>query len=143
MRPWNRRNKEYEIIGMHWRGGESDLFQNDEYIRAELYKIYSYILNTYSDILNVPPIILHKIVCADCLNKYGKLHNMEFANSMFDKFAEEYENIETFDARELQQYDPEIIGRGLFKSDLTHFTADVNKEIANNIFFDYVRKHKK
>ena len=118
------------------------MFQNDEYIRAELYKIYSYILNTYSDILNVPPIILHKIVCADCLNKYGKLHNMEFANSMFDKFAEEYENIETFDARELQQCDPEI-GRGLFKSDLTHFTADVNKEIANNIFFDCVRKHKK
>jgi len=97
-------------------------------------------------LLHNPPIILHEIACCDCLKDKdpsgASLKNMEYTNELFREFAKKHENIFSFDVRTIPQYIPETRGNGLFKSDMIHFTADVNKEIAKRILEDYAKDGK-
>ena len=139
-------NKEYEIIGLHWRGGESDLEINSEYLKENLLGIYSQLIGTYNELLHFPPIILHKIVCYDRMKERDEtgmmFKNLEYTNFLFDNFAKEYVNVTVFDPCDLPQYISEIRGNGLFKGDMIHFTAEVNKEISTCILSDYIMKSK-
>ena len=140
-------DKEYEIIGLHWRGGESDLALNSEYLKEKLFGIYSKLIDTYNELLNFPPIVLHKIVCYDCMKERDstgmRLNNLEYTNLMYNKFVKKYKNVTVFDPCDLSQYIPETRGNGLFKSDMIHFTPKVNKEFSNSILCDYIEKCKK
>lgn len=83
--------EEYEIIGLHWRGGESDLFEAGEYLEEHLKGIYEEIFAEFNKLLRNPPIVLHKIACCDCLNDKDPsgecLKNMEYVNELFQDFA--------------------------------------------------------
>ena len=135
-------NKDYEIIGLHWRGGESDLSLDKEYLEANLFGIYSHMIDNYNELLCFPPIVLHKIVCSDCMMNRDssgmQLNNMEYTNSLFDNLAKQYANVRVFDPRDLPQYIYGTRGNGLFKDDMIHFKAEVNKEISNCILSDYI-----
>lgn len=139
--------KEYEIIGLHWRGGESDLSLDSRYLKENLFGIYLKLIDTYNELLNFPPIVLHKIACYDCMKERDstglQFNNLEYTNSLFDKLVKEYSNVTVFDPCDLSQYIPETRGNGLFKDDMIHFTPEVNKEFSNSILCDYIEKYKK
>ena len=120
---------------------------NSEYLKENLFDIYSKLIDTYEELLNFPPIVLHKIVCYDCMKERDgtgvQFYNLGYTNSLFDKFAKEYKNVTVFDPCDLPQYIPETRGNGLFKSDMIHFTPEVNKEISNCILSDYIKNFKK
>ena len=134
--------KEYEIIGLHWRGGEEDISADKLLLHSSLENIYTEIFDEFNKILKSPPIILHKIVCADRANDKDPtgqyLEKMHYINSVFEKLAQKYKNISVFDVRNAPQYIPDIRGNGLFIEDVVHFTPNVNKWVAKNIIENYM-----
>ena len=132
---------DYEIIGLHWRGGENDVTATDECLSKYLKNIYTKLLDLFNTLLNTPPIVLHKIVCPDRMNDMdptGKhLANMNYINNVFDMLQKQYENVSIFDVRNAPQYVPNIRGNGLFIEDAVHFTPEVNRWVANRIIKDY------
>lgn len=60
---FKKQNKEYEIIGLHWRGGEGEVNKDMAYLSQNLENIYKIMLDDFNAILKNPPIVLHKIVC--------------------------------------------------------------------------------
>ncbi len=132
---------EYEIIALHWRGGENDVTATDEYLAKHFKNIYTKLFDSFNALLNTPPIVLHKIVCPDRMNDMdptGKnLANMNYINSVFDTLQNQYENVSIFDVRNAPQYVPNIRGNGLFIEDAVHFTPQVNLWIADNILKEY------
>ncbi len=129
--------KEYEIIGLHWRGGENDATATEEYLSQHLENIYVQIFETFNGILNTPPIVLHKLVCPDYMNDTDptgqQLKNMEYINAVFEKLEKKYKNILIFDARNAPQYIPNVRGNGIFIEDAVHFTPEVNRWVAGCI----------
>ena len=134
-------NMEYEIIGLHWRGGENDVTATEEYLSQHLESIYTKIFDEFNCLLGTPPIVLHKIVCPDRMNDLdptGKyLENMHYINGVFDKLQNHYENISVFDARNAPQYIPNVRGNGLFIEDAVHYKPQVNKWVADCILKKY------
>ena len=130
---------DYEFVGVHWRGGENDISSilADPFIDLE--GIYTTMLEGFNESLGNPPIVLHKIVCKDRMQG-PKLKIMEDGNVMFDKFAEKYDNITTFDTRNYPEYDPNVLCENLFQADMIHYTAEVNKWVAQEIFNNYINK---
>lgn len=133
--------KEYEIIGLHWRGGEEDTCATEEYLSQNLENIYTKMFNVFDSLLDTPPIVLHKIVCYDRANE-GDLSgkgkkNIHYINSVFDILQEKYENISVFDVCDAPQYIPNVRGNGLFIEDAVHFTPQVNRWVANCILEKY------
>lgn len=130
----------YEIIGLHWRGGENDVTATEEYLSKHLKNIYTKLLDMFNSILNTPPIVLHKIVCQDRMNDMdptGKyLENMNYINSVFGMLQKQYENVSVFDVCNAPQYVPNIRSNGLFIKDAVHFTPEVNRWVANRIMKD-------
>lgn len=130
--------KEYEIIGLHWRGGENDIEASKEYLLENLKKVYVEMFNEYNGILKNPPIILHRIVCYDRANdldptgKYAE--NIDVINNVFELLQQRYENVSMFDVRQFPGYNPNVYGNGLFKeNDVVHFTEEVNRWVAKSI----------
>lgn len=133
--------KEYEIIGLHWRGGENDITATKDYLSQHLENIYTELFDTFNNLLGNPPIVLHKIVCPDRANDMdptGKyLYNMNYINEVFDIIQKKYENISVFDVRNAPQYISDIRGNGLFIEDAVHFTPEVNMWVAECILKKY------
>ncbi len=129
--------KEYEIIGVHWRGGEEDMMISTEYLLGNLKNIYVEIFNEFNRILKNPPIFLHKIVAYDRANDldvtgiYSK--NIDVINNVFEELENEYKNILIFDARQFPKYIPNIRCNGIFIEDAVHFTEEVNYWVAESI----------
>ena len=135
---FSKMGKDYEIIGLHWRGGENDVTATKEYLSTHLEAIYSRIFDEFNFILDNPPIVLHKLVCHDRMNDMdptGKyLENMNYINEVFCKLKERYKNISVFDVQDSPDYIPDIRGNGLFIDDAVHFTPETNKWVAKCIF---------
>ena len=135
-------NTEYEIIGLHWRGGENDVTATKEALTEGLEGIYSTILDEFNRLLDTPPVILHRIVCPDRMNDMdptgGYLENMAVVNGVFDRLAEVYENVTVFDHRAYPGYDPHVRGNGLFMEDAVHYTPAVNQWVAGEILRRYI-----
>lgn len=133
--------EEYEIIGLHWRGGEGEVNATQAYLSKNLMHIYTEMFDAFNDILNNPPIVLHKIVCADHVNKRdpsGEMYQrMGYINKVFLRLVENYSNITMFDPTNAPQFDPNIYRNGIFLPDAIHFTAEVNHWVAKCIFQKY------
>lgn len=108
----------YEIIGLHWRGGENDITATEEYLSKYLKNIYTKLVDSFNRLLNTPPIVVHKIVCPDRMNDMdptGKyLANMYYINGVFDTLQNQYKNVSVFDVRNAPQYVPNIRGKQYF-----------------------------
>ncbi len=134
-------HKDYEIIGLHWRGGENDVTATEEYLSQHLHEIYETMLRVFNTLLNTPPVILHRLVCPDRMNAMDPtgqyLRNMQFINGVFEKLAQRHENVSVFDTRTAPQYTPSVCGNGLFIEDLVHFTPEINRWVADKILKDY------
>ena len=132
---------EYEMIGLHWRGGENDATATSEYLSQNLKNIYVRLFGTFSSLLNTPPIVLHKLVCVDRMNDMDptgeRLEKMHFMNQIFSELEREYGNISVFDPVVVPQFIPDVRGNGIFMEDMVHFTTEVNKWIAEDIFRTY------
>lgn len=139
------REIDYEIIGLHWRGGEEEMNVSWEELDSSLETIYRKLFDTFTGILGDMPIILHRIVAKDrAFNKDPsgeKYEKMQLVNSVFDKIAAEKKNTSVFDVRCAPMYKDDVVGNGLFISDAVHFTPEVNEWVAKQIMEDYVKKY--
>lgn len=132
---------DYEIIGLHWRGGENDITAAKEYLSNNLESIYRNIFNEFNCLLKDPPIVLHRLVCPDRMNDLDPtgtyLDNMHCINAVFDKLEQSYGNVSVFDTRKAPQYISEARGNGLFIKDVVHYTPEVNAWVAETILKQY------
>lgn len=134
-------HKDYEIIGLYWRGGENDVNTTLEHLTQNLEKIYTRIFEEFNGILGEPPIVLHRIVCHDRMNDIDpsglRLERMNYINTVFESLQKRYKNISMFDPRTAPQYIPDVRGNGLFLEDVAHFTPEVNRWIAETVLKNY------
>ena len=140
--------KEYEVIGLHWRGGENDITAPIATLAQELRGIYTTLFDRFDSLLHFPPVILHRLVCADRmrdLDPTGALEylpKMHIINAEFDRLAEQRENVSVFDVTHAPQYRPNVVGNGLFIRDNVHFTPEVNGWVADKILSNFVKQNK-
>jgi hypothetical protein len=138
---FSKMNIDYDIIGLHWRGGENDVTATNEYLKQNLEKIYTRIFGEFNRLLGEPPIVLHRIVCPDRMNDMDptgrQLENMKYINEVFENLQKSYKNISVFDPRTAPQYIPDVRGNGLFIEDAVHFIPEVNMWIAENVLKKY------
>ena len=128
---------EYAIIGLHWRGGENDAYDDPEQMYDMVQPVYTRLLEDWDRILDKPPIILHRIVAHERYTDRDpsgrKLESMHIINRVFDEMAEKYPNVSVFDVRACPEFIPDVRGNGIFKSDMVHFTPEVNRWVAKKI----------
>lgn len=138
--------EEYKIIGLHWRGGEGEINASQTYLSQNLMRIYTEMFDAFNHILNAPPIVLHKIVCPDHVNKRDPsgemLQRMHSINRVFSQLEQQYQNLSVFDPTAAPQFDPNLYGNGIFLPDAIHFTSEVNHWVAECIFQDYCTAEK-
>ena len=138
---FSKMQKEYEIIGLHWRGGENDVTAASEYLTENLQTIYRRMFDEWNRLLGCPPIVLHKMCCSDRMMEMdpsgGYLANMTIVNEVFLALATDYGNVCAFDPTTLPQYIPDVRGNGLFEDDMVHFTEAVNQKVAEDILAKY------
>ncbi len=133
-----RLGETYEILGLHWRGGEEDVLQKPEDLRRDLEPIYKRIFGTFNRLLGDPPTVLHRIVCEEAPAAVGPgLENLRYIDSVFDHLGEHFSNVTVLDPRTAPQFLPEAHGNGLFCPDMVHFTPEVNRWIAQTILDGY------
>ena len=136
--------KQYEVIGVHWRGGENDALAGGEELEGVLTDIYHTLFDSFSAYLHKPPFVLHKLVCPDRMNETdatgGNLHRMHIINRVFEQLAAHYAGSWIFDATNAPQFTPNVRGNGLFMQDAVHFTPAVNDWVAEQILSDYINK---
>lgn len=135
-------HKEYEIIGLHWRGGENDVTENKAYLKANLRDIYHRIFGEFNELLKNPPIVLHEIHCPDRMNDLDStgayLDNMHYINSVFGTLKSDLKNITLFDVRNAPFYTQESRDKGIFIADAVHYKPETNKWVAQQIINDYI-----
>lgn len=130
--------KEAEYYSLHWRGGEND-FETDEEKFSKIEDIYNTLFNGFYDAIGKRvPTVLHKFYF-NALHPNGN-KNKDVLNALFDKFAAENNNIETFDVTECPLCDPSLKRDGIYMDDLVHYTPELNKWVAEKILEDYKRK---
>lgn len=138
---FSKMNKAYEVIGLHWRGGENDVTATEEHLAQHLETIYTQIFGAFNGILGMPPIVLHKVVCPDRMRDMDptgqRLKNMDYINGVFESLTRKYGNISVFDPTGVPQYIPDVRGNGIFMEDAVHFTPEVNRWVAECILKQY------
>lgn len=137
------KNTEYEIIGLHWRGGEEDTTIESDKLHSSLSEIYNVMLDGFNTVLKNPPVFLHKICCPDRvmdLDPTGEnLKKMEYINSVFEEKAIKYPNVSVFDVTKAPHFINGVRGNGIFISDAVHYTKETNFWVAK-YFLDYYLK---
>lgn len=141
---FRRLGKTYEIMGIHWRGGEEeDTVPVENMNGGVLRGIYDVLFPGFCEALGkTVPIIIHKVVDYDaCLTKYndGGAHYERtlYVDSVFQDLVRENEHISMFDARTAPHYDEELLGKNLFIKDLVHYTPQTNAWVAETILREY------
>ncbi len=129
--------EDYEIIGLHWRGGENDACEDRDMLEAEIGAIYRRMLDTFNRILQNPPTVLHGIHCPDRMDYLdatgGFRNNMYYINEIFKDLEQEYPNVSVFDVRKAPFHDPTTPEQGLFIEDKVHYTPRTNRWVAEQI----------
>ena len=132
-----QKEMEYEVIGLHWRGGEEDVFADKAYLEKNLEGIYVRIIDVFNELLDAPPVILHKLVCPHRMedeDPTGKaLVNMHYSNEVFYRLEAQYPNVSVFDPTTAPYFIPDVRGNGMFKDDMVHFTPEMNRWIADSV----------
>ncbi len=131
-----------EAIKMHWRGGENDVTASDAELESALKPLYEKMISEFSSVLGEnTETVLHRLVCYERQLRDDpsgvQLNKMNFINSVFEKLATENEDISIFDVRNAPHYVPDIVGNGIFRSDVVHYTPEVNQWVAQQIFEGY------
>ncbi|MDD6175439.1 MAG: hypothetical protein PUC59_06740 [Firmicutes bacterium] len=138
---FRQENKELEVMGIHWIGGENDACE-DRGALLPLKSIYCEIFSGFRRILGEVPIILHRLVCADRMNDLDPsgqyLRNMHEINAVFEQLAAADPGIRIFDPTAAPYYIPGIRGNGIFQSDAVHFTKEMNRWKAEKILSDFM-----
>ena len=135
--------KTWEILGLHWRGGEEDTTEPVIRDAQKVKRLYEQMISGFRRAAGVQmPVILHNIVCCDReldMDPTGRsLERMYFLNFLFEILAETGENIRVFDIRNAPQYDPDIRGNGIFLDiDVAHYTESVNRWVAQTVLDEY------
>ncbi len=141
---FEKRSLEYEVIGLHWRGGENDTTAETELLHRELENIYIRIFDGFSEKIGKYPLVLHKIVCPDRVMDMDpsgeKLKRMHYINSVFEALTDRYAKSSIFDATKAPDFIPNVRGNGIFIADCVHYKPEVNDWVAEQILFDYVKK---
>lgn len=136
--------KEFEIIGLHWRGGSNDITADMDDLKTNLLSLYQKILGTFSEILAQPPIVLHEIHAPDRMQDLDPtgayLERMYYIDSVFEELARREENISLFDPRKAPCFRPGVKGNGLYIEDHIHFTPEVNRWVAEEIIREYISR---
>ena len=136
--------REYEVIGLHWRGGENDVTASTEVVERDLFGIYTTLFDGFFSALGRVPVVLHKIVCPDRMadmDPTGEdLCRMHKINGVFERLAEHYEGVTIFDPTTVPQYVPDVRGNGIFIEDAVHYTPEANRYIAEKILQDHTNK---
>lgn len=141
---FKKQDLDYEYVGLHWRGSENDInhILAGEVSHQAFEEIYFTMMDTFNETLGTPPVVLHEIVAKDRMmdtdptgEKWQIVGKM---NQLFRDLGVKYPNVTTFDVRNFPGYDPSVRGAGMFKDDMIHFTEDVNKWVAQEIFEDYL-----
>lgn len=140
---FKKKGEDYEIIGIHWRGGEEDItVPRNELENIKI--IYEEMFEEFSNQLNFPPIILHKILCFDRANdldpKGNFLKNLHYVNKIFDDLTREHKNISLFDISKAPFYKQDIRTNGIYIEDAVHYTPEVNKWVAKEILKNYCNR---
>jgi hypothetical protein len=135
-------NMDFEVIGLHWRGGENDALATRERLENTLMGLYKRMLSDFCPLLGNPPVILHKICCPERMLERGNeaLSNMHFINGVFEELAAEFEKVEIFDPTEAPWFNPDIRGNGIFMEDVVHFTPEVNRWVAEKVIQNFINK---
>ncbi len=135
--------KEYEVMGLHFRGGENDTTAEMQTLESELFGIYTRIFDGFERAIGKYPLVLHKIVCHDRCNDLDpsgeKLKRMEYINEVFACLAKKYGG-EMFDATKAPQFNPDVRGNAIFIEDCVHYTPEVNDWVAEEILADYKKQ---
>lgn len=139
--------KDYEIIGLHWRGGENDFCVPKSTLTSCLKEIYERLFQIiYDNLGEIPPVVLHRIVCEERANDLDPsgayLDSLHYINAVFEALEAENKNISIFDVRNAPNYNIGIRGNGLFIEDVVHFTPETNLWVAKCILEDYNRSIK-
>ena len=136
--------KDYEIMGLHWRGGEEDTMEDPQMVRRELTGIYREIFGKFREILGAFPLVLHGIHCPNRMtlkDPTGRaLGNMEYINKLFCSFAKEEEDVSVFDMRKAPFYSTNTKENGIFLDDFIHYTPKANRWAAEKITEKYLQK---
>ena len=135
--------KSYEIMGIHWRGGENDMTLPKEELTGTLKPIYQDLFKSFYDSLGqVPPVILHKLICEEramVLDPTGEdLKSLHYIDTIFHELIEENENISLFDVRKAPHYIPDTRQHGIFLEDVVHYTPETNQWVAKEILKMYI-----
>lgn len=128
---------EHEIIGLHWRGGENDAYDDPDKLYDMIQPVYGRLLDSWNRVLGDPPVILHRIVAHERYTDRDpsgrKLQSMHMINEIFDEMARRYPNVSVFDVRACPRFVPGVRGNGIFRDDMVHFTPEVNRWVAQKI----------
>ncbi len=136
---------EYEIMGIHWRGGEEETDVRVSHLEDVLRGIYDRMFDGfYKSLGKRVPIILHKMAseirCRE-MNVTGEdVEAMHFINKTFEELANDNENITTFDVTKAPHYNSETRTNGIFLADGGHYTPETNMWAARTILDEYKRK---
>lgn len=141
-RSFSEMGKEYEIMGLHWRGGENDTSADTDGLFGVLESTYKEIFDRLLAAALCPPTYLHRLVMRDRtfdLDPTGEKYlKMGLINAAFERLCEDYENINMFDIRKSPLYLKDERGYGLFIKDMVHYKPEVNIYVAQKIFDDYI-----
>lgn len=136
--------KPYEIIGLHWRGGEEDVAADSDKLHTTLDGVYTEMIDAFNRTLHTPPIVLHRLAARDRMNDMDatgqRLGKMQYINTVFAQKQQQYPNVSVFDVRTLPQYTPDVRGNGIFIEDMVHYTPAVNRAVAEYILNRYIEK---
>lgn len=135
--------KSYEIIGIHWRGGENDFAMTDRTPLLSLKSIYQELFHIfYASLKQTPPVVLHRIICNERANDLDPtgvyLENLHYINSIFEELAFENHNISIFDVRNAPTYELDSRQHGVFLEDVVHFNPATNHWVAKTILESYI-----
>ena len=138
--------KDYEVIGMHWRGGESECSIKRELLEEYLIDLYDRFFDGLYDSLGcIPPVVLYALACDTCImtqNPSGEwIHGYHYVNEVFHHMSRVHENMSVFDVTKYPGYDPTVPTRGIFQEDLCHFLSEVNQWVTEQIFAEFQKKY--
>lgn len=136
--------KKYEVIGLHWRGGEEDVSVEKAELENVLKKIYEEMFDGFEKAIGRKvPVVLHYDNCMEAEKRLSRsrIDRIDFINSVFDELAKK-ECFSTFDAKKAPFYDKTAPYYGLWINDWVHYTPRTNKWVASQILSDYIYKRR-
>ena len=143
---FQKMDKTYEILGMHWLGGHEDIGRPIEELAQVLDGIYLRMFREMREQTGMEfPIVLHNLDYPDGALTYdpsGKsLKTMYYINGEFEYLSRICQKVHIFYNTDAPHYVPNVRGNGLYLDvDAVHHTEQTNRWIAQTIFEAYRNK---